>query len=176
MSLFANYAFSRKSVFLEKAILLLFVFVFFSSARGQNIDALDMQYGIFGVSLESSLDSLSGKLFKGKRMKKDIYVLEKQSLALGQAKLSGVQYLFYKNKLHSIVLQAGNAKESENLLAFLEFFYGPGLKEGFSPLYKWKGKKVEMIYEQNILTKTCEVMIISKAMQEKFEKDWVPAK
>jgi hypothetical protein len=171
MSLLAGYTFSRKFIFLEKATLFL-VILFSGLAQGQNVDALDAQYGMFGISLESSLDSLSGMLFKGRKMKKDIYVLEKQSLALGQAKLSGVQYLFYKNKLHSIMLRTDNAKESENLLAFLEFFYGPGLKEGFSPLYMWKGKKVEMIYEQNLLTKACEVMIISKAMQEKFEKDW----
>lgn len=175
MSLSIDYIFSRKIFCLEKVIFVFFIVAYYT-AQGQNIDALDTQYGIMGVSLESSLDSLPSKQFKGKRIKKDIYVLEKQSLALGQAKLSGVQYLFYKNKLHSIVLQAGNAKESENLLSFLEFFYGPGLKEGFSPLYTWKGKKVEMIYEQNVLTKTCEVIIISKAMQEKFEKDWVQAK
>lgn len=143
--------------------------------QAQTIETLDTQYGLFGISLESPLDSLPNKQFRGKKMKKEVYTIEKQPLFLGEAKLSNVQYVFYKNRLHSIILQTDNAKDSQNLLLFLDFFYGPGTQEGFSPLYVWQGKKVKMIYEQNVLTKASEVVIMSLAMEKEFQKEWVPA-
>lgn len=161
--------------FYRALFLFLFLYLILLNIKAQTLDALDAQYGLFGVSLETHLDSLPQKKFRGKKMKKEIYILEKQPLFLGQAQLSSVEYAFYKNKLHSIILHAENAQESEKLLYYLELFYGPGVKSGLSPIYIWQGKKVKMIYEQNLLTKSCEVNITSLAMENLFQKEWLPA-
>jgi len=138
----------------------------------QTLDALDMQYGLFGVSFETSLDSLPGLQKNGFYQKKAKYVDPDLPRVLGPAALSAVNFLFYKNRLHSIMIKTENEENSQKLLEFIQLFYGTGQKDGFSNLYSWEGKKVSMIYEQNILTKSAVLLITSLSMDAEFRKEW----
>lgn len=140
--------------------------------RAQNTDALDADYGFFGVKLGDTLGRMPGMTRTGKYLKKDVYMRANQTMTAGSAELSRVEYLFYKERLHSIRIKTADDDNAQALLELLQAFYGEGKQDGMAPVYRWEGKRVRLKYEQNMLGKQAEVILESREIQNLFEQEW----
>jgi hypothetical protein len=137
----------------------------------QSVEALDKEYGFMGFKLAQNLDSLKGFRYKTRYMKKDVFVRDSMPLEYAGVKFSAVSFIFYKKLLHSIIIKTEGANQSQNLLDLLQLYYGEGVQDGMAPRFIWNGKKVYMVFDQNLLTKNAELVIESKAVQNYFAHD-----
>ncbi|MCS7085183.1 MAG: hypothetical protein RMM53_03050 [Bacteroidia bacterium] len=134
--------------------------------------ALDAQNGFFDYALGASLDTLKGFVYEGQTQKKERYVVKDLPLEYAGVKFKSVHFLFYRKRLHSIVLRTEGQAASEALLELLKLFYGPGEQDYLAPSYVWPGKTVRLTYEMNLLTKNAEAVFESVEMQRLFSREW----
>lgn len=140
--------------------------------HAQEENALDVENGFFGIPFGSNIDSLKGFKYMNPYQQKDRFIKTDLPLKYGGVKLAYVNFIFYKKELHSVVIKTEGKENSTAILDVLTMFYGEGDQDGMGPLYHWNGKKVYMVYDQNILSHNAQIIIESRAMQKKFEHDW----
>jgi hypothetical protein len=134
--------------------------------------ALDTQNGFFDYELGASLDTLVGFVHDGQTQKKDRYVVPTLKLEYAGVKFKSVHFLFYRKRLHSIVLRTEGQAQSEALLELLKLYYGPGDQDYLAPSYRWEGKVVKLTYEMNLFTKNAEAVFESVEVQRAFAREW----
>lgn len=124
-----------------------------------------------GISLPSHLDSISVLKFVKNSNYLQVYVHNQEIKNFEGIEIEQVRYYFYQKKLHSIVIKTKeNSEHAEMLLQWLRLMLGEGTQFGFAPRYSWKGKKVEMFYDKNIITHQVEWKIVDVMMQKEYEK------
>lgn len=143
-----------------------------AGAFGQNLEALDAQNGFLEVRLGAALDTLKGFEKFGSRLKKDRYRCGGCPKSYAGVRFSEIEFLFYKNRLHSIVLNLNGEKDSQAFLELLKLFYGDGVQLGMAPNYTWEGKVVKLTYEQNLFTKNTVVVFESVEVQRFFSQEY----
>jgi len=144
------------------------------TARAQSLAALDAQEGFFDFRFGARMDTLKGTFIKFDNFqKKERFTLKGQVLDFSGVPLRDVRYVFYDQRLHSIIVRTETAPHSDALLEVLVLFYGPGVQDGMSPRYYWKGQRVWMSYDKNLLNGNATVEIMSVEMQKLFEKDFI---
>lgn len=134
--------------------------------------ALDAQNGFFDYELGASLDTLKGFVYDGQSQKKERYVVKSLPLEYAGVRFKSVHFLFYRKRMHSIVLRAEGLAHSEALLELLKLYYGPGEQDYLAPFYRWPGKTVRLTYEMNLLTKNAEAVFESVEVQQIFSREW----
>lgn len=142
------------------------------SSIGQNLEALDAQNGFFDVRLGAALDTLKGFEKFGSRLKKDRYHWGSCPKSYAGVRFSEVEFQFFKNRLHSIVINLNGDKDSQAFLELLKLFYGEGVQLGMAPNYTWEGKEVKLTYEQNLFTKNTVVVFESVEVQRFFSQEY----
>jgi len=138
----------------------------------QNIEALDAQNGFFEVHLGDSLQRFKNLKRDGSYLKKDKYVWVNDPLNYADVKFKAVYYLFYKGRLHSLHLKLEGEKNSHAFLEILRMFYGDGEQNAMAPHFEWQGKKVKLVYEENLFTKNADVFFISNEVEREFAQEW----
>ncbi len=147
--------------------------LFWGLAFGQtDYAALDAQNGFFDYELGASLDTLDGFVYDGQSQKKERYLVKSLPLEYAGVKFKSVHFLFYRKRMHSIVLRTEGLAQSEALLELLKLYYGPGEQDYLAPSYRWPGKVVKLTYEMNLLTKNAEAVFESVEMQHVFSREW----
>jgi hypothetical protein len=134
---------------------------------------LDAANGFLDFLLGDTLAHFQHLQPRGKYEKKDVYISSTLDLTYGGIRFQQVQLLFYKNRLHSIRCRTTDKPSSLQFLDLLQALYGTGTKDGFAPRYTWNGDRVELLYDQNLLTGTADVTFTSSAVEATFRREWV---
>lgn len=108
------------------------------------IPAVDRDYGFLGIKLGTPLDRLPGLTFHEKRGDVLIYTRTADSLQVGLATASYIEYWFRNDTLHDIVLGFDDAANGMHLRNAFSRVYGRGF--GTDKLVWWKGQYAEMMY------------------------------
>jgi hypothetical protein len=132
-----------------------------------------MQNGFFDIVLGDSISNFPNLDAQGPYEKKKRYRFVPPILAYGSAKFVFVDLLFYKNRLHSIYCRTEGQASTQEFLATLQALFGPGVKDGFAPRYRWEGQQVVLTFDENIFTHNAEVVFVSKTVQAIFRKDYI---
>lgn len=150
--------------------------MYFSGATiplfAQNIEVLDAQNGFYEVELGDSLHHFKNLKRDGSYLKKDKYVRIDDPLIYADIKLKAVNYLFYKGRLHSLHIKLEGEKNSHPFLDLLKMFYGDGEQNALAPHFTWQGKRVKLVYEENLFTKNADVFFISVEVERIFSQEW----
>jgi hypothetical protein len=141
-------------------------------AAAQSTEMLDMQYGFMGTTLGTPKSEMPKLKRLGRYEKKERYYKPDQELQFQGAELKFVHYLFYKDTLHSIFIRTEGKHNSERMLAALQDLFGEGDRDGYAPRFTWRGNRVILTYDQNLLTGNADIKIISIAEQRRFSEDW----
>lgn len=81
-----------------------------------------------------------------------------------------VQYIAYKNQIHSIVVKMDYSDLNKSFLDLLTNAYGEATKPGlYQTIYYWKTPDYFISYEDDIVGDMIEVKIVSLAVQKQFE-------
>jgi hypothetical protein len=113
-----------------------------SSVSAGTIEALDAKNGFRTYKFGTPISQIEGLQKKGK----DNYVSPKEPLKIGEAKLFGLYFGAYHDKLASVVFGAMGADNSQKLLEALMVQYGIG-KQVSPDKMVWAGEIVNMSFE-----------------------------
>ncbi len=123
------------------------------------------------IFLRTPIDSIANLKFLKNQNFLQVYVHNQEIKNFEGIEIEQVRYFFYEKKLHSIVIKTKeNAEQAELLLGWLKLMFGEGKQFGFAPRYNWKGKKVEIFYDKNIITHQVEWKIFDISLQKEYEK------
>lgn len=110
------------------------------------IPAVDQTFGYLGIKLGTPLDRIPGLLFQQDLEEEGIaiYTRPDDSLQVGSATVSHIQYWFKNNALHDIMLGFEDIANGERLRNTFYRVYGRGW--GADTLVVWKGRYSEITY------------------------------
>ncbi|MGI4870668.1 MAG: hypothetical protein ACRYFX_05750 [Janthinobacterium lividum] len=135
-------------------------------ARVAALKTLDDKNGFrayhFGESI-TAYPGLKQRTAKGRSLQ---YADPTENLHIGEADLKSVTYFFYKGKLSSVVIETDGLINSTKVREALETQYGKGRK--FNNLienYDWEGEKVDLLYNENSISRDAMIIFSSKALR-----------
>lgn len=121
----------------------------------QQRNVLDTDAGLGHLHLGLPVDSLLEEItFGGRARGAERYYYKTPNL-LGLPQGVRLQYVaLYVDQQRIVALEAKteDKKASEALLAYLEARYGPGVQQGRAPRYNWSGNRMQLAYDQNLLS------------------------
>ena len=131
----------------------LIILILSSALVGQNrenkeagLKALDDQYGLLNIKLESPLSTFKGLIKEAGD--KSCYKMAQAEYILGKYKFEAVYLTFYKDQVTTMELETRGWDNTKGILGILQETYSAGNKrEHFG--YKWKGQKVWMNFAIN---------------------------
>jgi hypothetical protein len=106
------------------------------------IEALDAKNGFRSYKFGTPKAGLQGL----KERSKGVYVAPAEPLKVGEAKLMGLYFGLYDDKLANVVMGAFGDDNCQKLLAALRAQYGPG-EQVSSTRIVWQGQLVTMTFE-----------------------------
>ena len=137
-----------------------------------NLATLDAKNGFRDMALGSPLLSLKGLVFVENDEDVVFYKRPTDKLQIGEAKLSGIVYGFYKGKLINILLKTKNESNSRALLLTLQENYGRGDQDNqFIEKYIWIGCRVFLSYDENLITKNAFAGFVDRSVMNQYETD-----
>ncbi len=156
-----------------KQILFFILTIVSINSYGQNLMALDTKFGFremkFGdfstkfddlVIKECSNDSTS--IF---------YNRTGDKLTIGSANVS-IAYGFYKGYFFSVNIRTKGYEDSRVVLKTLEELYGKGYqKNEYIKEYRWNGKTVSLVYDENSINGSADILMYSKECMYQQLKD-----
>lgn len=157
-------------MFFVRKFLLINFFTFFHSfsCAQPNLDEIFAWNHIF---LQTPVDSIPNLKYVKTQNFLQVFSHNQEVKNFEGIEIEKVHYFFYNKKLYSIVIKTKESSEqAELLLGWLNLMFGEGKQVGFAPRYSWKGKKVEMLYDKNIITHQVEWRIIDVTLQKEYEK------
>ena len=114
-----------------KTILLISVLILFGfNSFSQNLKALDDKYGFRDAKYEMPLSSFKNLIFVSRddNIYEETYKATNIDLTIGDYRLEGIEYTFYKKKLVNISITISNSSyHQEGILKVLEAAYGEGV-------------------------------------------------
>lgn len=152
---------------MKKFLILVFYFTIQISV-GQDLKALDAEYGFMGLKLETNLDSLENMEPAGKSLGLPAYTKADFPKAWGEYKFHKVKFLFFNKELHSIIVKTYGKETSHGILNLLQLYYGEGKKPNMQATYYWNGKRVKLSYDENLFTGDAEIHWMSYKIQNKY--------
>jgi hypothetical protein len=162
----------KKSLFLSLFMALIMVTI---TANGQNLKKLDEKYGFKDAIFEMSVTSFPDLVEISDSTTSGLgraYARTGDDLKLGNAELESITYLFYKDKLSSIVIKT---KGFANTKAMYDTFvqqYGRGYQSNrYIDEFTWWGKRTSMNIKKSSITSDGTLLMWSKPMYELQKKD-----
>ncbi|MFW5658525.1 MAG: hypothetical protein ACOCZ8_00960 [Bacteroidota bacterium] len=147
-----------------------------SPAVAQSTEMLDAQYGFMGVQFGDSLEVIEqtyDTLVPQRNFeKKHRYRLLEPLMQFEGVKLEFADLLLFENRLHSVYLRTNDKASSAALLQAFETLYGQGKQQSFANNFIWKGERVVLLFDENLLTGKADVRVISISMENRFGKKW----
>ncbi len=108
---------------------------------------LDEHYGFRDLKFEQSIATCGGMTLVEDDGDVKFYARKADHLEMGEAKLTRIEYGFYKGKFANVTVNAQGKTNSVALLKYLEKYYGPGRKSPRgTEKYYWFGQKVLVDY------------------------------
>ncbi len=114
----------------------------------------------------------SGMVLTEKQGDLKFYRRASDDLTVGSGRVAAITYIFYKNRLFTVMLQTKGIMNSQALLATFRAAYGPGDKPNeFLDAYLWSGKIVSVSYNENLVTKNATALIKNRAIARQKHSD-----
>ena len=109
-----------------------------------------------------------------------LYIRPDEVLEIGQARLDGVTYGFYQQRLYFVALFTSGRRDAQAALSALQAAYGPGTAiVGDVPEYVWQGQRVSLHFRQDPVTEMGMVGFTSRAidmqMKHRSQGESLPA-
>ena len=143
------------------------------STFGQNIKALDDQYGFREGIFEKPKESIYSIV----EFEKGTFATPLEILSYGEYRLRDVIYRFYKGQLTYIRIRTVGSVNSQGVLKLLQAEYGQGEQEDKNiEKYLWKGRKVTMTFDQDPETKDAIIILTCNKLQELEKAEKVKGK
>jgi hypothetical protein len=154
---------------MKKIVTLILLLIIVKSACGQNLKALDDQYGFREGKFEKPKESIYSLV----EFEKGTYATPLEILSYGEYRLRDVIYRFYKGQLTYIRIRTTGSVNSRGVLKLLQSEYGPGNQPDKNiEKYWWNGQKVTMSFDQDPKTNDAVIIMTCNKLQdlEKSEK------
>lgn len=135
-----------------------------ATAAAGGIEDLDAENGFRQVRFGEPIDAVSDLRLLSDRGAHgtEVYVRESEDLSLGEARLDGVTYGFWRGRLYFIALFTSGKANAEQALAELERAYGPGTPvSDEAPEFLWRGGRVTLHFRQDPATSLGTIGITS---------------
>lgn len=101
-----------------------------------------------------------------------VYKRSRENLIIGAAKVENIVYLFYKNRLSSVIIWTKGIINSSAMLEVLREAYGAGFQSNqYLEHILWSGSKVNLLYAQNVITRDAQITFFSIPIGRETEKD-----
>ena len=138
-----------------------------NKASQRNYSKLDEKYGFRDAVLESDISTFENLVVVEEDNGQKICQRTSDKLEVGDYELKGITYVFYKDKLSTIILTTEGLTNSRGLFNIIQTQYGNGFKSNqYLEGYVWTGKRTNMVYDQNSITDDASLFIISKPMSK----------
>lgn len=144
---------------------LLFSTILFS----QSVLDLDKKNGfkdaIFGMHISefSNLIIINDPTSEASMM----YYRANDDLHVSDYELEQIRYVFYKDILYCITIHTKGFTNSRGVLKVLQAAYGDGLQSNkYIETYIWIGNKVNMMYNENSITKDALILIMNNTIYD----------
>jgi hypothetical protein len=124
-------------------------------ALAGDVKALDAENGFRDARFGASLDALDGLelLTESGAAGTQLYIRPTESLEMGDARLDGVTYGFYRERLYFVAIFTSGRRNSEAVLARFQETYGPGAAvAGDAIEFVWQGSRVLLHFRQDPAT------------------------
>jgi hypothetical protein len=108
---------------------------------------LDDHYGFRDLKFEQLIATCGGMTLVEDDGDQKFYTRKDDRLEMGEAKLTRIEYSFYRGKFANVTVNTQGKTNSVALLTYLEKYYGPGRKSPRgAEKYYWFGQKVTVDY------------------------------
>ena len=124
-------------------------------AGAGDLKALDAENGFRDARFGTSLDTLDGLqlLTESGAAGTQLYIRPDESLEIGAARLDGVTYGFYRERLYFVAIFTSGQRNTEAVLARFQEAYGPGAAvAGDAVEFVWQGSRVLLHFRQDPAT------------------------
>lgn len=118
-------------------------------------------------------DSIFRKEYKGKFQKNfQQYTSAEEVQGYGSYRFKRVQYLVYKNRIHSIITLLDYSESNTTIQDLLKMEYGePVQPDGYRPYMYWYTPHYFISYEDDIVSDRIEIRVVSRSVQQQFEEE-----
>ena len=124
-------------------------------AGAGDVNALDAENGFRDAHFGARLDTMAGLqlLSESGAAGTQLYIRPDEALEIGQARLDGVTYGFYQQRLYFVALFTSGRRNSQAVLSRFQQVYGPGVAVAGDALeYVWQGRRVLLHFRQDLAT------------------------
>jgi len=125
------------------------------AALAGDVQALDTENGFRDARFGAKREALLGLqlLTENGAAGTQLYVRPGEPLALGDARLDGVTYGFYRDQLYFVAIFTSGQQNAEAVLESFEQAYGPGTAvAGDAVEFVWQGSRVQLHFRQDPAT------------------------
>jgi hypothetical protein len=152
-----------------------------SAAQAGDLQALDAENGFRDARFGAKRDALLGMqlLSESGAAGTQLYVRPAESLALGDARLDGVTYGFYRDQLYYVAIFTSGAHNTQSVLESFKAAYGPGTAvPGDAVEFVWQGSRVLLHFRQDPATGVGMAALTSLTLDAKVKSagNALPAK
>ena len=159
-----------------KYALLLFALTLGTVSYGQANKALDTKNGFRALHFGDDIGRLPEAELVTDDGNSKIYSLPHDKLRIGDAKLEGIYYGFYKGKFYEVQVLADSKTDGRLLKSALDDAYGPSkLIDSNDQFYSWRGEKVVMYYSE-AGGLAWKMQMTSNLIKQQMNKDKKPVK
>jgi hypothetical protein len=146
------------------------------STPAEGLARLDSVRGLGALRLHAQLEALSLRwplVRAGAFQRTQRYRISSDTLRLEGIAIDRAVLYFYQRRLHSFELTVRGQANAEVLRLVLEGHYGHGAREGYAERWLWRGERVVLSLEQNLLTRDATVRFESIALQQAIERGYL---
>ena len=111
------------------------------------IEYLDAKFGFRNLKFGSSVQSGMELAKEQDHELTKTYVFPGESLDAGGAKLAGIRYVYYSNRLISVIIETEGQRNSRALVEELQAAYGSTAREG-AVVQTWPGELIVLSYAE----------------------------
>ncbi|MBW2267367.1 MAG: hypothetical protein JRH16_02230 [Deltaproteobacteria bacterium] len=147
-------------------------------ARGGDVKALDTENGFRNVRFGTTLDALDGLqlLTESGAAGTQLYIRPDESLELGDARLDGVTYAFFRERLYFVTIFTSGQRNTQAVLARFRQSYGPGAAvAGNAVEFVWQGSRVLLHFREDAATGVGMAVLTSLPMDAQVKAAGAPA-
>lgn len=122
-------------------------------------------YGFRNVKFESDIASCKDLVLLERDGNIEVYHRTTDNLQMSQYNLKEIAYVFYGNKLADIILAFPRPNYQGGLIDTLFSQFGKGEKDKIDlDKYRWKSKKVVIVYDENPFKQEATLLMMSIPM------------
>jgi len=118
-------------------------------------------------------DSLVQPEYKGKRNTYfTLFISKADEKGYAGYRYKEIRYLAYKNRIHSADVRFEYTEDYKTFVDVLRYHYGEAEQpDPYRPYYYWYKPDVFISFEEDIISGTIQVRVVSRSVQAQFEKD-----